>query len=43
MIKNIFFFLALSCLIVSCGKKGDPVYKDPEKKTDLQTVLKNKV
>ena len=42
MIKNIFFFLALSCLIVSCGKKGDPIYKDPEKKTDLQTVLKNR-
>ena len=43
MIKKIFFFLALSCFIVSCGKKGDPTYKDPEKKTDLQTVLKNKV
>ena len=42
MIKKIFCFLALSCLIVSCGKKGDPVYTDPEKKTDLQTVLKNK-
>ena len=42
MIKKIFFFLALICLIISCGKKGDPVYKDPEKKTDLQTVLKNK-
>ena len=43
MIKKIFFFLDLSCLIISCGKKGDPIYKDPEKKTDLQTVLKNKV
>ena len=42
MINKIFFFLALSCLIVSCGKKGDPIYKDPEKKTDMQTVLKNK-
>ncbi len=42
MIKKIFFFLALSYLIVSCGKKGDPIYKDPEKKTDLQIVLKNK-
>ena len=41
MIKKIFFFLALSCLIVSCGKKGDPIYKDPEKKTNLQTVFKN--
>tara|TARA_B100001057_G_scaffold466945_1_gene524571 strand:+ start:429 stop:560 length:132 start_codon:yes stop_codon:yes gene_type:complete len=43
MIKKIFFFLILSCLIVSCGKKGDPIYKDPEKKTDLETILKNKV
>ena len=42
MIKKIFCFLALSCLIVSCGKKGDPVYKDPEKKTDFQTILNNK-
>ena len=41
MIKKIFFFLTLSYLIVSCGKKGDPIYKDPEKKTDLQIVLKN--
>ena len=43
MIKKIFFFLTLSCLIVSCGKKGDPIYTDPEKKTNLQTVFKNKV
>ena len=42
MIKKIFFFLALRCLMVSCGKKGDPIYKDPEKKTDLQKVFRNK-
>ena len=42
MIKKIFFFLALSCLLMSCGKKGGPIYKDSEKKTDLQTVLRNK-
>ena len=42
MTKKIFFFLALSCLFVSCGKKGDPIYKDPNKKTNLQTILKNK-
>ena len=42
MIKKIFFFLTLSCLIVSCGKKGDPIYKDPEKKTDLQKIFRNK-
>ena len=43
MIKKIFFLLILSCFIVSCGKKGDPIYKDPEKKTDLKTILRNKV
>ena len=43
MIKKIFFFLTLMCLMVSCGKKGDPIYKDPEKKTDLQTVVRNEV
>ena len=42
MIKKIFYLLAISYFIVSCGKKGDPIYKDPEKKTDLQIVLKNK-
>ena len=43
MIKKIFFFLILSCFIVSCGKKGDPIYRDSEKKTDLEIILKNKV
>ena len=43
MIKKIFFFFALSCLIVSCGKKGDPKYKEPEKKAEFKTILINKV
>ena len=42
MIKKIFFFLTLSYLIVSCGKKGDPIYKNPKKETNLQTAIKNK-
>ena len=42
MIKKIFFFLALSCLTISCGKKGDPIYKNPKKETNLQTAIKNK-
>ena len=42
MIKKITLTLILCFMIISCGKKGDPEYKDPEKKTDLQTVLKNK-
>ena len=27
MIKNIILTLLLSCIIFSCGKKGDPEYK----------------
>ena len=27
MIKKIIFVLILCCLVTSCGKKGDPVYK----------------
>ncbi len=27
MIKKIIFTLILCCLITSCGKKNDPVYK----------------
>ena len=42
MIKKIIFIFFLSCLLVYCGKKGDPEYKDPEKKTEIQTILKNK-
>ena len=43
MIKKIIFLLALSCLIVSCGKKGDPKYQDPEKKVLIQANSINQV
>ena len=33
MIKKITLTLILCFMIISCGKKGDPEYKDPEKKT----------
>ena len=32
MIKKIFLTLVLCCMIISCGKKGDPVYKSSDKK-----------
>ena len=32
MIKKITLTLLLFCMIVSCGKKGDPCIQDPEKK-----------
>ena len=42
MIKKITLALLLCCIIVSCGKKGDPEYKDPEKKVKMQTIFINK-
>ena len=42
MIKKIILTLILCCVIISCGKKGDPEYKDPQKKAELQNILINK-
>ena len=42
MIQRITLAFLLCCIIVSCGKKGDPEYKDPKKKTRIQTILINK-
>tara|TARA_B100001142_G_scaffold202485_1_gene200877 strand:+ start:229 stop:360 length:132 start_codon:yes stop_codon:yes gene_type:complete len=42
MIKKIIFTIILCCLIFSCGKKGDPVYKDTEKKVKMRVILMNK-
>ena len=42
MIKKITLALILFCIIISCGKKGDPKYKDPEKKTEIQSIVINK-
>ena len=33
MIKNFLLFCAVIFLISSCGKKGDPFYEDPGKKS----------
>ena len=43
MIKKIIFILVLSFVTFSCGKKGDPVYKDPKNKAELKSILINKV
>ena len=32
MIKNLLLICAVIFMISSCGKKGDPFYKDPETK-----------
>ncbi len=42
MIKKITLALILFCMIISCGKKGDPKYKDPEKKAEIQSIFINK-
>tara|TARA_Y100000992_G_scaffold298741_1_gene264412 strand:- start:409 stop:540 length:132 start_codon:yes stop_codon:yes gene_type:complete len=38
MIKKIILPLILFCIIISCGKKGDPEYKDPKKKVEIQVL-----
>ena len=43
MIKKTTLALLLCCIIVSCGKKGDPNYKDSEKKVQTQIILINKI
>ncbi len=42
MIRKITFIFLLYCLLASCGKKGDPEYKDPEQKTEMKIILTNK-
>ena len=41
MIKKITLIIMLFCVIISCGKKGDPKYMDTEKKAELKKVLIN--
>ena len=42
MIKKISFIFLICCLLVSCGKKGDPEYKNPKQKVEKIIILKNK-
>ena len=37
MIKKIILAMLMCCMIVSCGKKGDPKYK-----TKMQTIFVDK-
>ena len=43
MIKKISLIILFCCLIISCGKKGDPEYIKPEKKAEFTTIFINKV
>ncbi len=42
--KKIIISLILCCLIISCGKKGDPIYKQSKTKYkfEMQSSLINK-
>tara|TARA_B100001564_G_scaffold344844_1_gene342830 strand:+ start:446 stop:574 length:129 start_codon:yes stop_codon:yes gene_type:complete len=39
MIKKITLTLLLCCILISCGKKGNPEYIDPDSKVNLQTII----
>ena len=43
MIKKIILALILCCTLISCGKKGDPFYEDPKKKSSIQNIYSHKV
>ena len=38
MIKKFTLVVLLCCVIISCGKKGDPKYKDPDKKAEIKEI-----
>ncbi len=38
MIKKISLIILLLIAVISCGKKNDPKYIDPDKKVILQTL-----
>ena len=42
MIEKITLTLLLCCMIISCGKKGNPEYKDPEQKAKMKIILTDK-
>ena len=43
MSKKIILTLMLCFFMISCGKKGDPIYQDPEKKVSKQDIFSNKI
>ena len=41
MIRKVILILFVSLILISCGKKGDPEYVDPDKKTEINEVSIN--
>ena len=42
MIKKISFILLIFCLLATCGKKGDPEYRDSKQEAEKIIILTNK-
>ena len=42
MIRKLVLALMLCCILISCGKKGDPEYKESRIKKNMQLLLINK-
>ena len=42
MIKKFTLALILCCILISCGKKGDPEYKKSKIEKNMQLLLINK-
>ena len=42
MIKKITLVVLFCCVVASCGKKGDPEYKESKKEFNTKTILINK-
>ena len=38
MIKKFIIIIFLFCAVISCGKKSDPKYVDPDKKAEIKEV-----
>ena len=41
MIKKFTIIILLFYVVISCGKKGDPKYVDPDKKVEIKEVSIN--
>ena len=42
MIRKFALALVLFCMLISCGKKGDPEYKESTIKKSMQLLIINK-
>ena len=41
MIKKFAIIILLFCAVISCGKKSDPKYLDPDKKAEIKKLSVN--